>query len=131
MTKRTINPWTWQEKFGFVQANEFSNFKRVIFCAGIVSVDENGELLHPGDMVKQMRQILNNLETLLNQADAKFADVARLVYYTTDVTKFTESSHVLVEQFKRYDCQPATSLIGVSSLFHPDCVFEVEATVVV
>lgn len=131
MTKRTINPWTWQEKFGFVQANEFTNVKHIIFCAGIVSVDENGELLYPGDMGKQMCQILNNLETLISQAGAKFADIARLVYYTTNVTGFTESSQILVEHFNRLDCQPVTSLIGVSSLFHPDCVFEAEATLVI
>ena len=40
MDRRVINPWTWQDQFGFVQANEVSNGQRVLFCAGQTSVDE-------------------------------------------------------------------------------------------
>ena len=42
MERRTINPWTWQERFGFQQANEVTGAERVLYCAGQTSVDGNG-----------------------------------------------------------------------------------------
>ncbi|MCP4111997.1 MAG: RidA family protein [Desulfobacteraceae bacterium] len=129
--KRIINPWTWQDKFGFVQANEVTNGQRMLFTAGIVSVDGDGNLLHGGDVEKQISKIIDNMELLLEQANFKLSDVVRFTYYTTDVQGFKNAAkHVLVERLKKAGCKPATSLIGVNSLFHPDCVVEIEATVV-
>ncbi|MCP4349958.1 MAG: RidA family protein [Desulfobacterales bacterium] len=129
--KRIINPWTWQDKFGFVQANEVTNGRRMLFTAGIVSVDGDGNLLHGGDMEKQISKIIDNMELLLEQANFKLSDVVRFTYYTTDVQAFKNAAkHVLVVRLKKAGCKPATSLIGVNSLFHPDCVVEIEATVV-
>ena len=130
MKKRIINPWTWQDKFGFVQANEVSDAKRTLYTAGIVSVDGDGNLLHPGDMEKQINQIFDNLETLIKQANFKLSDVVRFTYYTTDVQAFTKAGPVLGGRLEKAGCRPATSLIGVNSLFHPDCVVEIEAIVV-
>jgi enamine deaminase RidA (YjgF/YER057c/UK114 family) len=131
MAKKIINPWTWQDKFGFVQANEITDAQRMLFCAGMVSVDDNGNLLHAGDMVKQINQIIDNLETVLQQARVKLSDIVRLTYYTTDVAAFTDAVQVLINRLEKGDCRPATTLLGVASLFHPDCVVEIEATVVV
>ena len=33
LKKRIINPWTWQDKFGFVQANEVTDVKRTLYTA--------------------------------------------------------------------------------------------------
>ncbi len=130
MKKRIINPWTWQDKYGFVQANEVTDAGRTLYTAGIVSVDGDGNLLHKGDMEKQINQIFDNLETLVNQADFKISDVVRFTYYTTDVKAFIKAGPVLGERLEKAGCKPATSLIGVSSLFHPDCVVEITATLV-
>ncbi|MBC8470412.1 MAG: RidA family protein [Planctomycetes bacterium] len=130
MKKRIINPWTWQDKFGFVQANEITDAQRMLFTAGIVSVDREGNLLHKGDMEKQINRIIDNLESILEQANFKLSDVVRFTYYTTDVQAFGRAAHVLIERLEKAGCKPATSLIGVNSLFHPDCVVEIEATIV-
>ena len=130
MERRIINPWTWQDKFGFVQANEVTDVKRTLYTAGIVSVDGDGNLLYPGDMEKQINQILDNMEILLEQAHFKLSDVVRFTYYTTDVPSFTKAGPVLGARLDNAGCRPATSLIGVNSLFHPDCVVEIEAIVV-
>ena len=34
MERRIINPWSWQDQFGYVQAHEVSAAQRVLFCAG-------------------------------------------------------------------------------------------------
>lgn len=130
LEKRIINPWTWQDKFGFVQANEVTDVKRTLYTAGIVSVDGEGNLLHPNDMEKQINQIFDNMETLVKQANFKLSNVVRFTYYTTDIQAFIKAGPVLGARLEKADCRPATSLIGVDSLFHPDCVVEIEAIVV-
>ncbi len=134
MKRRIINPWTWQDRngfFGFVHANEITNPRRLLFTAGQVSVDKDGNLLYPGNMGKQITQVLDNLETILDQADLHLKDVVRFTYYTTDIQAFMnpEARRVLSDRLQRANCKPATSLIGVKSLFHPDCVIEIEAVI--
>jgi len=130
MKKRIINPWSWQDKYGFVQANEVTGTTRTLYTAGIVSVDKDGNLLHPGDMNKQIGQIFANMETLVTEADFELSDVVKFTYYTTDVEAFTKAGRILGEHLQKAGCRPATSLIGVNSLFHPNCVVEIEATLV-
>lgn len=132
MAKKIINPWTWQDKFGFVQANQIADPKKILFCAGQVSVDENGNLIHAGDMKEQINQIFSNLKAIFKQSDMQLQDISRIIYYTTDVSKFVEAetAQVLSAHLEKEKCRPATSLIGVASLFHPDCVIELEATAV-
>lgn len=130
MERKVINPWTWQDRCGFVQANEISGGKRILFTAGQVSVDKDGNLLYPGDMEKQINKVVDNLETVLEQADFKLSDVVKITYYTTDVQAFSEMNlkkKILMNRLKKAGCKPATSLIGVSALFHPECVVEIEA----
>lgn len=129
MERRVINPWTWQDRFGFVQANEVTDAKRTMFTAGIVSVDGDGNLLHPGDMEKQIDQVLDNMETVIREAGFQLSDVVRFTYYTTNVEAFSNAGHILGKRLAEAACRPATSLIGVASLFHPDCVVEIEAVV--
>ena len=50
MQRKIINPWTWQDAYGFVQANDIADAERLIFFAGQTSVDDEGKPLHPGDM---------------------------------------------------------------------------------
>src|SRR5215212_8042944 len=82
--QRVINPWTWQDEFGYVQAQEVSSAQRTLFCAGQTSVDAEGRAVHPEDMRAQITQAMDNLETVLRQAGAELSDVVRLNYYTTD-----------------------------------------------
>ncbi len=131
MDKKIINPWTWQDQYGFVQANKIKNANQMLFCAGIVSVDKDGNMLHPGDMAKQIDQIFDNIEILFKQAEVKLYDVVKFTYYTTDVTAFIGAGETLGKRLEKGNCRPATSLIGVASLFHPDCIIEIEATAIV
>ncbi len=48
--ERTIhNPWTWQEKYGFHQANEVTNPARTLYCSGQTAVDADGAAQHAGE----------------------------------------------------------------------------------
>jgi enamine deaminase RidA (YjgF/YER057c/UK114 family) len=75
MERAVVNPWTWQDRFGFVQGNALTGAERLLLCAGQVSVDPDGKPLHPGDMTAQIAQALDNLETVLGEAEMTVADV--------------------------------------------------------
>ena len=130
MDRRIINPWTWQDNFGFVQGHEVTGAQRTLYCAGQTSTDENGRTLHPEDMGAQLRQALENLETVLRQADMDLSNVVRLNMYTTDVDRFLASYHVLVERLTTAGCRPSATLLGVTRLAFPDLLLELEATAV-
>ena len=54
-----------------------------------------------------------------------------ITYYTTDIEAFSQAGGVLGERLGKGGCKPASTLLCVSSLFHPDIVIEIEATAVV
>jgi enamine deaminase RidA (YjgF/YER057c/UK114 family) len=125
---KPVNPWTWQDAFGYSQAMEVSGGGRVLFCAGQTSVDGNGKPLHAGDMTKQIGQALENLDTVLKQAGMSFANVVRLNYYVTDIAAFFSVSGEAMARIG--GAKPPGTLLGVAALFHPDIVVEIEATAV-
>ena len=59
MDRRIINPWTWQDNFGFVQGHEVTGAQRVLYCAGQAATDADGRPVHPEDMAAQLRQSLD------------------------------------------------------------------------
>jgi enamine deaminase RidA (YjgF/YER057c/UK114 family) len=128
--RQIINPWQWQDEYGFVQANEVSNAQRVLYCAGQVSVDAEGNPLHPGDMSAQIAQTLDNLETVLDSAGFKMSDVVRLNFYTTDVDRTLEAWSVIKNRLTESGCRQVSTLLGVAGLYHPDILIEIEATAV-
>ncbi len=132
MERQIINPWNWQDAYGFVQANEVSDGQRVLYCAGQVSVDAEGNPLHPGDMGAQIAQCLDNVETVLQSAGFKMSDVVRLNFYTTDVDRTLEAwPSQIKDRLARAGCRQASTLLGVARLYHPDILIESEAPAVV
>ena len=128
MQRRIINPWTWQDAWGYVQANEITSPHRVLICSGQLATDADGHLLHGGDMRGQIGQSLDNLETVLRAAGLGLSDVVRLNYYTTDVDSFVEAMADFGERLAAANCRPACTLLGVSRLVYADQVAELEAT---
>ena len=110
MERRTVNPWSWQDNFGFSQAIEVSGAQRT--------------------MRGQINQAMDNLETVLRESGAELSNVVRLNYYTTDVDLLLEAYDVLVGRLAEAGCQPTSTLLGVTSLAFPELLVEIEATAV-
>jgi enamine deaminase RidA (YjgF/YER057c/UK114 family) len=127
---RKINPWTWQDQFGFSQAIETTGHTRVLRCAGQTSVNAEGEPVHDGDMAAQITQALDNLETVLQAADMTLANVVRLNLYVTDIDAALENFGPMEERLAAAGIQPAITLLGVSRLFIPSLLVEMEADAV-
>jgi enamine deaminase RidA (YjgF/YER057c/UK114 family) len=130
MEKTPVNPWKWQDQFGFSQAIEVKAAERVLYCAGQTSSDAEGKTRHPGDMKGQINVAFDNLETVLAQAGMSLANVVRLTYYTPDVDLLLQHYGVLVARLDKGGCKPASTLLGVTRLAFADLLIEIEATAV-
>ena len=130
MERRTINPWNWQDRVGYVQANEISEYGRILLCAGQTATDSEGSPMHVEDMRAQISLALDNVETVLEHAGLDLSNVMRLNLYSTDVDRFIEESGVLWRRLAEANCKPAATLLGVVRLALPEYLVEIEATAV-
>ena len=127
---KPINPWSWQDQFGFSQAVEVTGATRVLYCAGQTAVDEQGNPVHAGNMEAQLAKAFDNLEAVLAKAGMTLRNVVRLNYYVTDVPAYFAASGPVAERLAKASCKPPGTLLGVAALFHPDVLVEIEATAV-
>ena len=130
METQVIDPWAWQERFGFVQARAVTGLERVVYCSGQTSVDADGTPLHEGDIRAQLAQAIDNTEIVLEASRCRLADVVRLDVFTTDVDGFLGAMDVLIGRLREAGCRPASTLLGVSRLALPPLLVELEATAV-
>ena len=130
MERRIVNPWTWQDQLGFVQAHEVTGHQRILYCAGQTSMSAEGSPLHEGDMHAQLHQTLDNLETVLAEAGYTLADVVRLNAYTTDVDQFFGAWESAAMRLGKAGAKISSTLLGVSRLAFPELLVELEATAV-
>ena len=79
-------------------------------------------------MRNQMRQALDNIETVLSKGGFTLANVMRLTMYTTDVDGILASWDELTGRLSPAGCHPAMTLLGVARLAFPELLVEIEAT---
>lgn len=107
---------------------------RQVHVAGQVAYDSEGRLVAPGDLAGQVAQAYRNVGIALASAGASFADVVRLTIYVVDWTpdKMPAFAAGLQQAAEELRITPApASLIGVSMLYEPGILVEIEATAVV
>ncbi len=130
MERKNVNPWTWQDAFGFSQACEVRGGERVLFGAGQLSVDTDGNPLHAGDMKAQVIQALDNVDAVLAKAEMSLSDVVRINYYTTDVQALVANFNIVGERLAKAGIQPASTVLGIKELARPEFMIEIEVTAV-
>src|SRR4051812_3393717 len=113
---KPINPWSWQDQFGFSQAVQVTGGSRVLYCAGQAAMDPSGRPLHPGQMEPQLVQAFDNLETVLAQAGMTLRNVVRLNYYVTNIQAYFGAVSAVAERLAKAGCQPPGTLLGVAGL---------------
>ncbi|MEW1547015.1 RidA family protein [Streptomyces tsukubensis] len=103
---------------------------RWVAVSGQIALDEQGQLVGPGDPLAQARQVFTNLGRCLAAAGAGFDDVVRLTYYMADVAHLKE---VAVARNEVMDPArlPASSAFQVVSLVSPEFLMEIEADAIV
>lgn len=58
--------------------------RRHVFISGTASIDNHGQIVHPGDVARQFERTFENIDALLRNADASLADVTYLLVYVRD-----------------------------------------------
>lgn len=130
MEKNIINPWQWQDHFGFAQGVEVSGSQQTLYCAGQTAMSAEGSPLHKEDMQGQMKLSLDNLEEVLQKAGYNLSNVVRLNIYTTDIDRFFGDYETLITRLASSGCKPGMTLLGVARLAFPELLVEIEATAV-
>ncbi|WP_432574450.1 RidA family protein [Kineococcus sp. SYSU DK005] len=108
---------------------------RHVHVAGQIARDGSGRAQAPGDLAGQVAHALRGAGAGLRAAGAGFGDVVRLTFYVTDwspekIEPFLAGVERVAEELDLPRPLPPASLIGVSHLFEPDVLVEVEATAV-
>ena len=130
MEKREINPTDWLLAFNFNQAIEVTDGQRVLYLSGQTANAADGAPMHPGDLVAQFRLAWANVKDTLAAGGMDPTNIVRLNMYTTDVDGFMAAAGELVPIFAGDGCKPVSTLLGVTSLFEPELMIELEATAV-
>ena len=96
-----------------------------LYISGMLPMDAAGELVGAADVIRQSEQVLENVGAVLSAAGATFADVVRVGVYVRHMA----DRELINTVRRRYfgDARPASTLVEVSALAHPDAVVEIEA----
>ena len=100
---------------------------RLVYVSGQVSYDRAGNVVGKGDVRAQCERIFECLGHCLAAAGATFADVIKLNGYM--VNSNPEAVRVYREVRSRFldpARLPASTLVGIERLVHPDLLLEVE-----
>lgn len=130
MASTQINPWTWQQGFGFSQGISVSEPKQIVEVSGQCATGPDGAPQHAGDMRAQIELSMNNIATVLGEAGLSLANVVRIRVFSTDVGATLGAWDAVVGPLNALDVRPASSLIGTTGLFAPDLMVEIEVTAV-
>jgi enamine deaminase RidA (YjgF/YER057c/UK114 family) len=114
----------WEDVVGYSRVVAVGDQAWVSGCTATV----DGEVVHVGDMAAQARVAMSVLVAALESAGFSAADVVRTRMYVTDTSRWEEVGRAHGAVFA--DVRPATAMIGVASLLHPDMLVEVEADAV-
>jgi len=96
-----------------------------VAVSGTTATDENGLVVGAGQMYVQTRQALANIRAALERAGVSLHDVIRTRMFVTDIARYAEAARAHREVFA--DFPPATSMVEVRRLIHPDMLIEIEA----
>jgi enamine deaminase RidA (YjgF/YER057c/UK114 family) len=100
-----------------------------IAVSGTAPVGEEGEVVAVGDAYLQARRCIEIIERALGEAGAGLEHVVRTRMFVTDISQWEAVGRAHGEAFA--EIQPATSMVEVSALIHPDMLVEIEADAII
>jgi enamine deaminase RidA (YjgF/YER057c/UK114 family) len=130
MTLELINPEDLPTPESYTQVIAATG-STLVFVAGQVADDAQGNLVGPGDLAAQARQAFANVGRCLAAAGAGPEQVVRITIYVVryrpeHIPEISEARSAMFGDHK-----PADTLLGVETLAEPGYLIEVEAIAVV
>ncbi len=115
----------WESEVGYSRAVRIGH---QIEVSGTTAVDENGQVVGPGDPYWQARFILDKIERAVEEAGASLADVVRTRIYLVDMSHWRAVGRAHAERFAAI--RPAATAVQVQALIDPQLLVEIEATAI-
>ena len=101
----------------------------IIYVSGQLAIDADGTFVGVDDVEAQTRKVFENLRAILSANGATFGDVVKMDTYVTDLEGLPAIREVRRE-FLGAD-PPASTLVEINGLVHPDALIEIDAVAVV
>ncbi|MBQ8502267.1 MAG: hypothetical protein IJ494_08280 [Bacteroides sp.] len=73
--------------------------RRHVFISGTASINNRGEIVHPGDIRKQTERMWENVEALLKEADCGFEDMGQFTVYLRDPSDYCVVKEMYDQRF--------------------------------
>ena len=99
--------------------------RRHVFISGTASINNKGEVMFAGDVEKQTQRLLENVETLLAEAECNYDDVSEMIVYLRDVADYELVRSIYA---KRFPDKPV--IIVLAPVCRPGWLVEMECTAV-
>jgi 3-hydroxyisobutyrate dehydrogenase len=99
-----------------------------VYTSGQVAMDADGNVVGVGDIAAQVKQVFKNLDLVLESAGARRDQIVKMNVFLTDMDARAAVSKARREYVA--EPHPASTLIGVNALAHPDLLVEVDAVAV-
>ena len=116
----------WEPIVGYSRAVRMGN---QVFVTGTTATDTQGNIVGVGDPAAQTAQAIENIRAALRKAGADLEDVVRTRMFVTDIGQWEEIGKAHAKYFSKI--LPATTMVEISRLIHPDMLVEIEADAIV
>lgn len=111
----------------FTQAVRVAAGTPLLFVSGITSRGPDGQIVAPGDIAAQTRQVMTQMSSIVENAGGSMSDVVKITTFVRKADDIRTISEIRREYFGVPG--PASSTVEVSRLFDPEQLIEIEAVV--
>lgn len=73
--------------------------RRQVFISGTASINNKGEIVHPGDIRKQTLRMWENVEALLKEAECGFEHIGQMIVYLRDAADYQVVKQMYDQRF--------------------------------
>jgi len=124
--QRAFTGALWERHVGYCRALRAGDR---VFVTGTTAVDPDGSVHAPGDAYAQTVRCLEIIRDALAELGAGIQHVTRTRMFVTDIDRWDDYGRAHAQVFAEHP--PATSMVEVVRLIHPDMLVEIEADAVV
>jgi enamine deaminase RidA (YjgF/YER057c/UK114 family) len=113
----------------YSQGIKVSQAQTILFLSGQVAYTPDGGVAFRGDFKAQARGAYEAIKALVESRGGTMASIVKITTYVTDMHYRVDLAPIREEFFGKKG--PASTLVEISALAHPDWMIEIEAIAVI